>query len=274
MKRSFLLTSLTPLLLRLSMVGLLIGNASLSQAEVQSREIDYTVDGETFTGYFAYDDRIEGERPGILVVHEWWGHGDYVRKRADMLAELGYTAFALDMYGSGKYAKHPSKANEFMQAVMSNKTAAEQRFRKALSVLREQPMVEGDDIAAIGYCFGGAVVLHMARAGIDLDGVVSYHGMLSTDTKAQPGDVQADLLVFTGEADPMVPAEQVEAFKQEMKNAEVDFKVHSYPGAKHAFTNPDATEAGKQYELPLAYDEEADADSWHKTQQFFNRIFD
>lgn len=273
MKRP-LLTSFAHLLCRLSAVGLLLGSASLSQAEVQSREINYTVDGQTFTGYLAYDDRIEGDRPGVLVVHEWWGHGDYVRKRADMLAELGYAAFALDMYGSGKYAEHPSKANEFMQSVMSNKDEAERRFRKALSILREQPMVEKDDIAAIGYCFGGAVVLHMARAGIDLDGVVSYHGMLSTDVEAQPGDVEADLLVFTGEADPMVPAQQVEAFKQEMANANVDFKVHSYPGAQHAFTNPAATEAGKQYDLPLAYDAEADADSWHKTQRFFNRIFD
>ncbi|WP_347329504.1 dienelactone hydrolase family protein [Marinimicrobium locisalis] len=271
MKHSFLST---PRLVCFALAGVLLGTASLSHAEVQSREIDYTVNGETFTGYLAYDDRIEGERPGVLVVHEWWGHGDYVRKRADMLAELGYTAFALDMYGSGKYAEHPSKANEFMQGVMSNKSAAEQRFRKALSVLREQPMVEGDDIAAIGYCFGGAVVLHMARSGIDLDGVVSYHGMLSSETPAQPGDIQADVLVFTGEADPMVPAEQVKAFKQEMRSANADFKVHSYPGAKHAFTNPAATEAGKQHELPLAYDPEADADSWHKTQQFFNRIFD
>ncbi len=262
------------LLQHLVVASAILGTPLLAQAELKTEEIDYQVNGENFTGYLAYDDDFQGERPGVLVVHEWWGHGDYVRKRADMLAELGYTAFALDMYGSDRYAEHPEKANEFMQAVMSNQEAAKDRFESALELLREQPTVATDQIAALGYCFGGAVVLNMARAGLDLDGVVSYHGMLSTETPASEGDIEAEVLVFTGEDDPMVPKAQVDSFKQEMRSANVDFKVHSYEGAQHAFTNPEATGKGERFELPLAYDAEADADSWHKTQRFLDRLFD
>ncbi|MGD8177320.1 dienelactone hydrolase family protein [Marinimicrobium sp. ARAG 43.8] len=247
---------------------------ALAHADVTSREIRYEVEGEPYTGYLAFDDSVQGERPGILVVHEWWGHGDYVRKRADMLARLGYTAFALDMYGSDKYADHPEKAQAFMQAVMSNRQQAEARFRKAMDVLKEQPQTDSDSIAALGYCFGGAVVLNMARRGLDLEGVISYHGMLGTDKPASKGDIKAEVLVFNGEADPMVPAEQVAAFEKEMSEADVDYRVVNYEGAKHAFTNSDATEAGERFDLPLAYDPEADADSWRQTQQFLEQLFD
>lgn len=248
--------------------------ATSAHAELQTREIDYEVNGETFTGYLAYDDANADPRPGVLVVHEWWGHGDYVRQRAEMLAQLGYVGFALDMYGAGQYAEHPKQAQAFMQAVMDDQEAAQARFEKALAVLREQSVVDSDQIAALGYCFGGAVVLNMARAGLDLDGVASYHGMLGTDSPAQPGDIQAQIRVFTGVEDPMVPAEQVRGFKQEMRNAQADFEVHRYEGAKHGFTNPEATRSGERFDLPLAYDAEADADSWHKTRQFLQQLFD
>lgn len=262
------------LLTCLLLPALLLGGAVNAQAELQSREIDYRVDDKTFTGYLAYDDEVSGERPGVLVVHEWWGHGDYVRRRADMLAELGYAAFALDMYGSDKYAEHPEKAQAFMQAVTGNQQAARERFEAALSLLREQSVVDADEVAALGYCFGGAVVLNMARAGLDLDGVVSYHGMLGTDSPAQPGDIEAKIRVFTGAADPMVPEEQVRAFREEMKNAGADFEVRSYPGAKHGFTNPAATEAGQRFDMPIAYDVEADADSWRRTRRFLEQLFE
>lgn len=262
-----------PRLIRWTLAGGLLSTSVAVSAELQTREIDYQVNGETFTGYLAYDDDVTGQRPGVLVVHEWWGHGEYVRQRAEMLAKLGYAAFALDMYGSDKYAEHPNQANEFMQAVMSDKEAAKARFTEALSVLREQPMVAADDIAALGYCFGGAVVLNMARAGLDLDGVVSYHGMLATDNPVQAGDVQAAVRVFNGAADPMVPAAQVSDFEAEMTGANVDYQLVNYDGVKHGFTNPDATEMGRRFDLPLAYDAQADADSWHKTQQFLESIF-
>jgi len=252
----------------------LLGIASWAQADLVTEEIQYQVDGEDFTGYMAYDSLIEGERPGILLVHEWWGHNDYVRMRAEMLARLGYTAFALDMYGSGKLADHPEQANEFMQAVMSQQDQAKQRFTAALELLREQDSVNADQVAALGYCFGGAVVLAMAREGVDLDGVVSYHGMLATESPAQPGSVDTRILVFNGEADPMVPPEQVQGFKQEMDAAGADYRLYDYEGVVHGFTNPDATETGERFDLPLAYDADADADSWHKTQRFLERLFD
>lgn len=255
-------------------IALFLLFSSWARAELITEEIHYEVDGEPFTGYLAYDDGIEGERPGILLVHEWWGHNHYVRQRAELLARRGYTAFALDMYGSGKQADHPEQANEFMEAVMANIDSAERRFRVAHNILREHPSVTAEQTAAFGYCFGGAVVLHMARQGDDLDAVISYHGMLGTESPAAEGDVTAKVQVFTGGADPMVPAQQVEAFEQEMRSAGVDYEVHVYPRAVHGFTNPDADEKGAEFDMPLAYNAEADADSWRKTLRFLDAAFD
>lgn len=242
-------------------------------AEIKTEVIEYKVDGESFTGYLAYDDSIKGERPGVLVVHEWWGHNEYVRKRAEMLAGLGYTAFALDMYGTGKLADHPDDATKFMQAVVSNMPVAEKRFNTAHALLRKHETVDASRTAAIGYCFGGGTVLHMARQGADLKGVVSFHGSLGTQAPAEEGEVSARILVLTGAADPMIPAAQVAAFKQEMEKANVDYKVHSYAGAQHGFTNPAADEFGKRFDMPLAYDAVADADSWAKMRGFLQNIF-
>lgn len=244
------------------------------RADIVTQEIEYEVEGEPFTGYLAYDEALEGERPGILLVHEWWGHTDYVRLRAEMLARLGYTAFALDMYGRGKSTDHPDQANEFMQAVMSRQDAAKDRFLAALDLLRDQPTVASDQVAAMGYCFGGAVVLTMAREGVDLDAVISYHGMLASDVLAQEGEVEAKVLVFNGGADPMVPDEQVEAFKEEMDDAGVDYWLYNYEDAVHGFTNPDATQMGERFDMPLAYDADADADSWYKTRRFLDWLFE
>jgi dienelactone hydrolase len=256
-------------------IGLLAGLllSSLVQAEIKTEEIRYQVDGEEFTGYLAYDASIDGKRPGILVVHEWWGHNSYVRKRAEMLARLGYTAFALDMYGSGKLADHPEQAGEFMRAVISNMPAAEKRFLAARALLSEHRTVADGQIAALGYCFGGGTVLHMARQGADLRAVISYHGSLATQTPAQPGEIKARVLVFNGADDPMVPAEQVAAFEEEMSAAGVDYKLYNYQGAKHSFTNPGADAVGQRFGMPLAYDAKADADSWRKTREFLNKIF-
>jgi dienelactone hydrolase len=242
-------------------------------AALKSEEVVYRVGDEEFTGYLAWDDAIEGKRPGVLVVHEWWGHNAYARERADMLAGLGYTAFALDMYGTGKLADHPDDAKSFMQAVTANMAVAEQRFDAARSILQQQATVDPGHIAAIGYCFGGGVVLHMARTGEDLDGVVSYHGSLATGTPAQKGKLKARVLVFTGAADPFAPPETVSAFEEEMRAADVDYRLVSYPGAKHSFTNPEADAFAERFGMPLAYNKHADEDSWQQTQAFFKEIF-
>jgi len=244
-----------------------------AQAAVVTKNVDYTVEGTVMKGYIAYDDRIKGPLPGVLVVHEWWGLNDYARDRARMLATLGYTAFALDMYGDGKQATHPEDANKFSNEVMKNLPLAQARFKAALDLLRNNKTVDPARIAAIGYCFGGGVVLAMARSGMDLAGIVSFHGMLATATPAQPGKVKARILVMTGADDPFVPADQVAQFKQEMETAKVDYKLIVYPGAKHSFTNPGADKYGKEFNLPLAYSKDADEASWKEMQAFFQKIF-
>lgn len=244
-----------------------------AHAAVVTREVDYTVEGTTLKGYLAYDDSIKGARPGVLVVHEWWGMNDYARKRARMLAGLGYTAFALDMYGDGRQAHHPDDAGKFSSEVMKNQELARARFNGALEVLRKEKTVDPQRIAAIGYCFGGAVALQMARYGTDLAGVVSFHGSLGPISPAQPGAIKARILVLTGADDPFIPAEQVEQFKKEMDAAGANYKVIAYPGARHSFTNPDADEFGKKFNMPLAYNKAADEASWQEMQDLFRQIF-
>jgi dienelactone hydrolase/carbon monoxide dehydrogenase subunit G len=237
-----------------------------------TEEVHYNVGDTSLSGYLAYPRNASGKVPGVLVVHEWWGHNDYVRKRADMLAELGYAAFALDMYGDGKVTGHPKEANAFMMEVVNNADAARARFEKALELLKGTPVVNQEKIAAIGYCFGGAVVMSMARLGLDLDGVVSYHGSLQ-GLAPIAGEVDARIMVFNGAADPFVPEEAKQAFKAEMDAANLSYEFIDYPGALHGFTNSGADEKGEAYGLPLKYDAAADEDSWQKTQEFFREIF-
>ena len=254
-------------------VLLFVVGITAAPAAIVTKNVDYTVEGTVMKGYLAYDNSIKGHRPGVLVVHEWWGLNDYARKRARMLAKLGYTAFALDMYGEGKQAKHPDDANKFSSEVMKNLPLAETRFKAALDLLRSDKTVDPQRIAAIGYCFGGGVVLAMARNGMDLAGVASFHGMLATAAPAQPGEVKAKVLVMTGADDPFVPPDQVAQFKKEMDAAKVDYKLIEYPGAKHSFTNPGADKYGKQFNLPLVYNKAADQASWKEMQDFFQNIF-
>jgi dienelactone hydrolase len=252
---------------------LFAASISTTDAVVITKEIDYQVGGTTLKGYLAYNDAIKGQRPGVLVVHEWWGLNDYVRKRARMLAKLGYAAFALDMYGDGKQAQHPDDARKFSSEVRKNLPLEKERFTAALDVLRGDKHVDPQRVAAIGYCFGGGVVLEMARRGVDLAGVASFHGMLATSDPAQAGEVKASILVMTGADDPFVPAEQVVQFKQEMDAAHVDYEVITYPGAKHGFTNPDADAYGQKFNLPLAYNKTADQKSWQELKRFLQQIF-
>ncbi len=244
-----------------------------ARAEIRGHEVTYTDNGTTMKGYIAYDDKIEGKRPGVLVVHEWWGHNEYARSRARMLAGMGYLALAVDMYGDGKTADHPDDARKFMMAVTGNMDVLKARFDAALKYLQSRRIVEPDNIAALGYCFGGAVVLNMARLGAPLKGVASYHGSLGTATPAEPGKVKARVAVFTGEADPMIPADQVSTFRAEMDRAGVGYKVTVYPGVKHSFTNPEADRLGQRFNMPLAYDAKADADSWAQTEAFLKDVF-
>jgi dienelactone hydrolase len=231
-------------------------------------EVTYAADGTTLKGYIARPTGAGAKRPGVLVVHEWWGNNDYPRKRADMLAQLGYVALAVDMYGDGKTVDNPQDAGALSGEARKNIDVSEQRFAAARALLARQPDVDARRIAAIGYCFGGGIMLEMARRGSDLAGVVSFHGGLGTQSPAKPGAVKAKVLVLNGAADPFVKPDQVAAFKKEMQSAGVAYTFIDYPGAVHAFTNPAATANGKKFNLPLAYDADADKKSWAEMQRF------
>lgn len=256
------------------LAGLIIALCSgTAWSAVVESAVEYT-DGETpMRGYLYYDDAVEGQRPGVLVVHEWWGLNDYARRRARMLAEQGYVALAVDMYGEGKQAAHPQDAAAFASAVMEDLPTGRTRLRAARLFLEAQPQTDPYRIAAIGYCFGGAVVLSVARQGDDLKLVASFHGSLKTESPASPGGVLARVLVYHGGADAMISAEEVETFRNEMKEAEADFDVVVYPGAKHSFTVPEADAKAAEFGLPIGYDAAADPSSWANLLENLARVF-
>lgn len=241
---------------------------SSALAAVVGKDVGYKAGDTVMKGYLAYDDAVKGKRAGVLVVPEWWGANDYARKRARMLANEGYVALVVDMYGNGQVADNPQDAGALAGSVNRNPPLAYARFDAARTFLDRRPNVKKGEIAALGYCFGGGVVLNMARAGMPLKAVVSYHGVLATDMAVKPGGIRAKLRVFHGEADSIVPPEQVEAFKTEMDNAKADYMFVAYPGVKHTFTNREADSYAAQFGLPLKYDNAADNDSWTRTLEF------
>ena len=241
--------------------------------KIKGEPVEYKAGGVTMKGYLAYVENIKGKRPGVLVVHEWWGQNEYARKRARMLAELGYTALAVDMYGEGKQATHPDDAAKFSSETMKNFDTAKARFEAAMVFLKKQQTVDAERLAAVGYCFGGGVVLNMARQGEDLKAVASFHGSLAAVKRATAGKVKAKIRVYNGEDDKFSPQQAIDAFMQEMRDAKVDFQFINYPGAIHSFTNPDADELGKKFGLPMAYNAEADKRSWADMTNFFAEVF-
>ncbi|HQT00250.1 MAG: dienelactone hydrolase [Hydrogenophilales bacterium 16-64-46] len=241
---------------------------SSALAAVIGKDVSYQAGDTTMKGFMAYDDAVKDKRAGVLVVPEWWGANDYARKRARMLAEAGYVALVVDMYGNGQVADNPKDAGALAGSVNKNPDLAYARMDAARKFLDAQGNVKKGELAALGYCFGGGVVLNMARAGLPLKSVASYHGVLATDISVKPGQIKAKIRVFHGEADPVVPPEQVEAFKTEMANAKADYMLVAYPGVKHTFTNREADSYAAQFGLPLKYDPEADKDSWTRTLEF------
>lgn len=231
-------------------------------------------DGDTvMKGYVVYDEARQGRRPGVLVVHEWWGITKHVHSEARNLASQGYTAFIVDMYGDGKTADNPKDAGAMSGAVRKDVRALQSRFNAARDTLAKHPTVDATRTGAIGFCFGGSVVLEMARSGADLAGVAAFHAGVTTANPAAPGKVKSKVLVLNGAADPFIKPDQVDAFKKEMEAAKVNYRYVNYPGAVHAFTNPEATEKGKQFNLPLAYDAEADKQSKAEAAKFFRELF-
>jgi dienelactone hydrolase len=242
------------------------------EISIVGEEVTYQSPSTEMKGYMAFNEAQEGKRPGVIVVHEWWGHNDYTRERADMLAELGYVALAVDMYGDGKQAEHPDDAGKFAGMVMSNLDEARARFDAALETLKENPNVDQNNIAAIGYCFGGSVVLSMANAGYDLDAVAAFHS--GVQLPIPPSDnIKAEILVAQGADDPFVSAESIIAYKEAMDQVGAAYTYIEYPGAVHGFTSKGADALGDKFSLPLKYQKEADEASWEELQKLFDKAF-
>jgi dienelactone hydrolase len=243
-------------------------------AAVKETAVTYS-DGEaTMRGFVVYDDARKGKRPGVVIVHEWWGITRHIHDEARRLARQGYTAFIADMYGDGKTADTPDAAGALAGSVMKNPKTMESRFDAARAQLAKQPTVDPARIGAVGYCFGGAVVINMARAGADLDGVVGFHASLGLNTPAPaPGTVKAKVLILNGADDPFVKQEQYATLERDLKAANADFRVVQYPGAVHAFTNPEATALGKKFNLPLRYDAKVNKEAEKEASTFFAAVF-
>jgi len=238
---------------------------------IKEDSVSYSLDGKTFKGYIVYDSGKQYKRPGVLVVHEWWGLNDYSRSRARQLAELGYIAMAVDMYGDGKTGEDPKSALALAMPFYQDPTLAKTRLDAAINKLKTYAQADTANMAAIGYCYGGFIVLNAAKLGADLKGVVSFHGALS-GVPVKKELLKAKILVCHGEADSSANKE-VAPFKKEMDSAGIDYTFKSYPNATHAFTNPAATEKGKKFHLPIQYNAAADTASWNDMRAFFDRIF-
>lgn len=249
---------------------LLVLIPGVAHAAIHTESVEYQADDKTMEGYLAYDDTSKEKRPGVLVVHEWYGLGPYAKKRAEQLAGLGYVAFAADMYGKGVYATSPGEAQPLAMALKQNVSLMRRRAQAALEVLRKYLVTDPDRGAAIGYCFGGTVVLELARSAANLQGVVSFHGGLSTPNRADAKNIKAKVLVLNGADDPHVPPDEVAAFEKEMRDANVDWQLVEYGGAVHAFTNPNA---GADPSKGAAYNAAADRRSWAAMRAFFDEIF-
>jgi dienelactone hydrolase len=240
------------------------------RAAVQGKQVTYKDGNTECHGYLAWDDAVAGPRPGVLVIHEWWGLDEYAQKRAEQLAGLGYVAFAADMYGQGKRAAHPKEAGEMAGQVRANVEAWRKRATAALAVLKAQPQCDPKKLAAIGYCFGGSTALQLAYAGTDLRAVVSFHGALPTATDAEAKQIKAAILVCHGAEDTFIPAEAIKAFRDALDKNKVRYEFVSYPGAVHSFTVPEAEKSGLK---GVKYDKAADEDSWKRMRQLFDQKF-
>jgi dienelactone hydrolase len=253
----------------LVLAAILLG-AAPAQAKLATKTIAYEDSGTALSGYLAYDDAIQGQRPAILVVHEWWGLNDYARRRAEQLAGMGYVAFAVDMYGKDKVTDHPKQAGEWAKEITQNKALWQQRALAGLAVLKTQAQTDPGRMAAIGYCFGGGTVQQLAFSGADIKGVVSFHGSLQEPPADVAKQTSAKILICHGGADSFVKPEQFQAYLTAMAASGLDYQVVVYGGALHGFTNPDA---GK-YNIPaLAYSPSADQRSWEHMKQFLDGLF-
>lgn len=249
-----------------------IGNSGNLTPNIKEENVSYTLNGMTYKGFVAYDNNIKGKRPAILIVPEWWGLNDYVKMRVRKLAELGYIALATDVFGNGKIAANPTEAQQFTGPFYKDPTLAKSLLDAALQKLKEFSQTDPANIAAIGYCFGGYIILNYAKLGADLKGVVSFHGGMG-GVPVEKKLLKAKVLVCQGGSDKFVSQKDVDKFKHQLDSIGADNTIKIYPNATHAFTNPDATATGKKFNMPIEYNPQADKDSWNDMKMFFEKIF-
>ena len=241
-------------------------------SQLKEDNTTYSGDNVTMNGYVVYNDSIQGKRPAILVVHEWWGLNDYSKMRARQLAELGYVAMAVDMYGNGQTASTPDEAGKLAGPFYQNPQLTKARLDAALAKLKTYLQVDTNNVAAIGYCYGGYVVLNAAKLGEPLKGVVTFHGDLS-GVKPDKNLLKAKVLVLHGAADSLVKTQVVNQFKKQMDSIGADYTFKSYPNAKHAFTNPAADSVENKYHIGIGYNADADKKSWEAMKEFLQKLF-
>ncbi len=247
-----------------TLIGCFAVAASFNQTlegAIQTKTIEYQAGNIKAKGFLAWDDAIQGARPGVLVVHEWWGLNDYAKQRAEMLAKEGYVALACDMYGDGKLASHPKEAGEMAGLVRANQGEWRNRASAALTLLKAQPQCDSKRLAAIGYCFGGSTALQLAYSGADLGVVGVFHGSLPTPTEAEAKSIKGTILVCHGSLDSFVSPESIQAFSTALNSAGTDWEMDYYSQTKHSFTDPEADKHG----IPgIAYNKAADQRSWQR----------
>lgn len=254
---------------KLLLMGLLAWTG-LALAGVQTRTVDYQ-DGDTvLEGWAAWGDSETAKRPGVLIVHQWKGITDYEKKRAEMLAEMGYVVLCADIYGKGVRPTSTEAAGAQAGKYKQNRNLLRQRVNAGLEQLKQMQGVDPSRVAAIGYCFGGTTVLELARSGAEVAGVVSFHGGLDSPHPEDGKKIRAKVLVLHGADDPFVPAKDIDAFAQEMREAKVDWQMVSYGGAVHSFTEWGLKESAMR---GAAYDEKADRRSWEDMKDLFEELF-
>lgn len=255
-------------LLTLTMV---VAIAGTSLAEIRTETVHYKAGDTDLVGYLAWDDSVEGPAPGVLVIHEWWGLNDYAKKRTREVAALGYVAFALDMYGEGQNTEDPQQSGRWASDIRRDAAKAKERLAAGLDVLRNHELVDKNRVAAMGYCFGGGMVLNMARANMPVRGVVSFHGGLSNNFGWRPETIQPEVLVLHGGADPTIDDEEIADFLKEMRETDANYQFNIYSDARHAFTNPAADDRDSE---AVGYNQQADERSWEAMKMFFAEVLE
>ncbi len=247
-------------------------NSEMKEPKLKEETVTYKLDSSTRNNFVVYDENIEGKRPAVLVIHEWWGLNDYAKMRARELAKLGYIAMAVDMYGDGKMGDDPDAAGKLATPFYMKPETAKPIFDAALEKLKAFTQTDATKVGAIGYCFGGAQVINLAKMGEDLKGVVSFHGNLMV-MPANKDLLKAQVLVCHGAVDPFVPQTEVDQFKKQMDSIGAKYIFKAYDSATHAFTNPNATALGEKFKIPVKYNAAADTASWNDMKTFFNQVF-